>query len=108
MGASYPALFPFDLKPHPGLDKLGYAQFHPLGGFLASDQYDLSSQPGELPHELLTEPDVNLSAHPAPIVQPKASVPISNDRKVKGLLSQSYPTSTPPFWNDLLAFWIST
>lgn len=31
-----------------------------------------SSQPGELPPELLTAPDVNLSAHPAPIVQSMA------------------------------------
>ena len=72
MGSAYPALFPIDLKPHPGLNELGYVLFHPLGGFLASDQYDLSSQPGELPPELLTEPDLNLSAHPAPIVQPQA------------------------------------
>jgi hypothetical protein len=28
------------------------------------------SQPGEFHPQLLAEPDVNLSAHPAPIVQP--------------------------------------
>jgi hypothetical protein len=41
VGTAYPALFPVDLKPHPDLDKLGYAPFHPFGGFLAFDQYDL-------------------------------------------------------------------
>jgi len=34
--------------------------------------YDESSQPEELPPELLTAPDVNLSAHPAPIAQSQA------------------------------------
>jgi len=35
------------------------------------EEYE-SSQPGEPPPELLTAPDVNLSAHPAPIVQSTA------------------------------------
>ena len=41
------------------------------GLFVNGRNYE-SSQPGELPPELLTAPDVNLSAHPAPIVQSKA------------------------------------
>jgi hypothetical protein len=34
------------------------------------DQNNEESQPGESHPQLLAEPDVNLSAHPAPIVQP--------------------------------------
>ena len=36
--------------------------------FVCGSSDHKSSQPGELPPELLTEPDVNLSAQPAPIV----------------------------------------
>ena len=54
------------------LNERNYVRLCPLGTPLASAKDNQSSQPGELPPELLTEPDVNLSAHPAPIVQPQA------------------------------------
>ena len=38
-----------------------------------------SSSPRELPPQALTEPDVNVSAHPAPIVQPLHTT-ISNEQ----------------------------
>ena len=37
-----------------------------------------SSRPRELPPQPLTDPDVNLSIHPALIVQPQASGPTAN------------------------------
>jgi hypothetical protein len=46
-------------------------------GFAFTVKY-WSSQSGKLPPELLTAPDVNLSAHPAPIVQSQAGVQIAN------------------------------
>ena len=36
-----------------------------------------SSSPGEFHSQALTDPDVSLSAHPAPIVQPEVASPTS-------------------------------
>ena len=43
---------------------------YPLGGCFAAYVDAESSSPGELHPQALTEPDVNLSAHPAPMDQP--------------------------------------
>jgi len=40
------------------------------------------SSPGESHPEALAEPDLNLSAHPAPIIQPMARSPIANAQTV--------------------------
>ena len=37
------------------------------------------SRPEELHLRPLSEPDVNLSAHPAPIIQPTADIPATNE-----------------------------
>ena len=66
-----------------------------------------SSQPRELPPELLTEPDVNLSAHPAPIVQPLAANPTSSEQTFLALVAQYALTSMLPAVCVLAAFCIS-
>ncbi len=43
-----------------------------------------SSRPGELPPQALTEPDVNLSVHPAPIVQPLTPTPNAQTGRAGG------------------------
>ena len=40
------------------------------------------SSPGESHPKALAEPDLNLSAHPAPIIQPTARFPIANAQTV--------------------------
>ena len=46
-----------------------------------------SSRPWELPPQSLTQPDVNLSAHPAPIDQPIV-VPVASAQTDKASVSQ--------------------
>ena len=65
-------LFPVYPQEQFVLDVRDDIRQRPFGTPLALAKDDQSSQPGELPPELLTEPYVNLSAHPAPIVQPQA------------------------------------
>ena len=50
-----------------GLDRSGDS----LGGFTRLGEYEKSSSPGEFHPQALTEPDGNLSAHPALIAQPQ-------------------------------------
>jgi len=52
---------------------------HGLTGSTLPAEDDKSSSPRELPPRALTEPDVNVSAHPAPIVQPMHTT-ISNEQ----------------------------
>jgi len=66
-----------------------------------------SSQPREPPPELLTEPDVNLSAHPAPIVQPMDASPTSSEQTLLVLVAQYALTSALPAVCDLAASCIS-
>ena len=44
-----------------------------------------SSRPTEPPHQSLTDPDVNLSVHPAPIDQPQVWPRSANARKARSL-----------------------
>jgi hypothetical protein len=41
-----------------------------------------SSGPGELHPQALTDPDVSVSTHPAPTVQPLPGIAVSNVQKV--------------------------
>lgn len=43
-----------------------------------------------------TQPDVNLSAHPAPIIQPKAKSPFVNGRTAEVHVVRQDPASVPP------------
>ena len=43
------------------------------------------SRPAELPRQSLAEPDMNLSAHPAPIIQPKEVFPSASVQKALAL-----------------------
>ncbi len=47
------------------------------------------SSPGESHPQALSEPDVNLSAHPAPIIQPQDESPFANVRTTSVLVWQS-------------------
>ena len=56
-----------------------------LGFDLRSDEpQEMVSRRGESHPPALSEPDVNLSAHPAPIVQPSGSTPIRQWAKRRG------------------------
>jgi|GEM_PF-2704930 len=52
-----------------------------------------ASSPGELHPEALSEPDVNLSAHPAPIIRPMARFPVASARTALVLFWQSFRAS---------------
>ncbi len=54
---------------------------------------------GELPPCALSEPDLNLSAYPAPIIQPLVSFPIANAETARAAYGLFAPTSIPP-WSD--------
>ena len=54
---------------------------------------------GELPPCALSEPDLNLSAHPAPVIQPLVSFPIANAETARAAYGLFAPTSIPP-WSD--------
>jgi len=49
---------------------------------LAGDCDDKSSGPGELHPQALTDPDVSVSTHPAPTVQPVPGIAMANAQKV--------------------------
>src|SRR5215475_7099869 len=50
---------------------------------------DKSSSAGESHPHALTDPDVNLAAHPAPIVQPQAIPPFANAQRGAAAVGQS-------------------
>ena len=54
------------------------------------------SSPGESHPQALSEPDVNLSAHPAPIIQPQAQPPSANGQRAGGRVSRFFPASILP------------
>lgn len=65
-----------------------------------------SSSPRELPPQALAEPDVNVSAHPAPITQPLHRV-ISNEQTNMAVFVLYDPTSDSPSFDVLLGVCIS-
>jgi len=57
-----------------------------------------SSSPKESHPQALTDPDVSLSTHPAPIVQPQEASSISaNEQIIEVFAQQLYLTSVLPF-----------
>ncbi len=56
----------------------------------------LSSRPPELPPKALTEPDVNLSIHPALIVQPQAIHLVASEKTRTAPAEQRPPTTDVP------------
>jgi hypothetical protein len=52
------------------LDELGHRLHHPVGRFLRPHEDVAVSGRREFHPPALSEPDLNLSAHPAPIIQP--------------------------------------
>jgi len=72
-----PGLFAADFQTHPGF----YLPSYPVleTDALVSGKDNKSSSPGESHPQALTEPDVNVSAHPAPMVQPLRKA-VSNEQ----------------------------
>jgi len=71
--------------------------FQRLFGFFASATLnDRSSSPGELHPQALTEPDVNLSVHPALIVQSWVGFHEPITQRVEVLAEPHGPASEPP------------
>jgi hypothetical protein len=67
--------------------------------FLASAALILKKQvssPGESHPQALSEPDVNLSTHPAPIIQPQAQPPSASGQRAGGRVSRFSPASIRP------------
>ncbi len=75
----YPRLVWMQLQPSIGCP-LPHQFQRLLGSRLASAQDHKVSQRRELPPPLLSEPDVNLSAHPAPIIQPTVKSPSASEQ----------------------------
>src|SRR5919197_2865916 len=69
--------------------------------------YDESSSAGESHPHALTDPDVNLSAHPAPIVQPQAVPPSANAQRGAAAVGQSVRANAWPGVDGLSASYIS-
>lgn len=68
-----------DLQPELLLDEPANAAHHSLGRLLAAYKDVAVSSPGESHPQALSEPDVNLSAHPAPIIQPLGESPFASE-----------------------------
>jgi len=66
---------------------------HALSGSTTADENTESSSPGELHPQALTEPDVNLSTHPALIVQSQGEFLVPTTRTVSVLAGQLAPAS---------------
>jgi len=65
------------------------------------------SKPQELPPQLLAEPDLNLSTHPAPIIQPTVSIQASSSVETTTVVyGQSAPTSSVPVSDACETFYI--
>jgi len=67
-----------------------------LGVISVLEPHEPESSPGESHPQALSEPDVNLSAHPAPIIQPQAQPPSANGQRAGGRVSRFFPASTLP------------
>src|SRR5215831_18262832 len=72
--------------PLPGPGDGGSVFVHPVTGEVKHCE---SSSAGESHPHALTDPDVNLSAHPAPIVQPQAVPPSANAQRGAAAVGQS-------------------
>ena len=73
------------------LHRIEYSFARPL----AANINVASSSPGELHPQALTEPDVNLSAHPAPIVQSQDEFRFATGRTSSVRGGQRRPTNEP-------------
>jgi hypothetical protein len=87
-----PGLFAVDFKSEGGESFLHFLQ-ETLRAAPILEPHDEVSQRRELPPSLLSEPDVNLSAHPAPIIQPTVISPFASARTVSVIAVKDDPTS---------------
>ncbi|MCL4490767.1 MAG: HD domain-containing protein [Nitrospirae bacterium] len=64
---------------------------------LAASIHDIGvSRPGESHPQPLAEPDVNLSAHPAPIIQPSEHIPFPSEQMLSVQMRQFYQATSAP------------
>ena len=63
---------------------------------------------GEPPPCALSDTDVNLSAHPAPIIQPSVLCPTANAEITRAAFWQFFPTKKPHSLDGLSTFSISS
>jgi len=85
------ALLRIDLQLQLSLQKLLHAFQYPLSGSLRLDIDVAVSGPREFHPRALSEPDVNLSAHPAPIIQPRAEFPSASVQTSYGFVLSMVP-----------------
>src|SRR5690242_16451733 len=86
---------------------LGEHRHDPSGVRFPLTADDKSSSAGESHPHALTDPDVNLAAHPAPIVQPQAVPPSANAQRGAAAVGQSAQANAWPGVDGLSASYIS-
>jgi len=70
--------------------------------------FNAVSGAGEPPPCALSDTDVNLSAHPAPIIQPSVLCPTANAEITRAAFWQFFPTKKPHSLDGLSTFSISS
>src|SRR5262247_3499312 len=80
---------------------------HPAGVGFPCAADNTSSSAGESHPHALTDPDMNLAAHPAPIVQPQAVPPFANAQRGAAAVGQSARANGSPGVDGLSASCIS-
>jgi len=73
-----------------------------------NDQFNAVSGAGEPPPCALSDTDVNLSVHPAPIIQPSVLCPTANAEITRAAFWQFFPTKKPHSLDGLSTFSISS
>jgi len=83
LGLHHFAFVPVDLYLEDFLKKSAYTFHHTESGSSGLHEDNRESRPAELPRQSLAEPDVNLAAHPAPIIQSETTSQASNARTIR-------------------------
>src|SRR3954463_81423 len=90
------ALLRIDLELEPPFDEAGQAGHDPAAGLFAANVDVASSSGGESHPSALPEPDVRLSPHPAPTLQPLAARPVAKERTGRDRGGRCAPASASP------------
>ena len=102
-----PCLFGMKRQPEPAKSLWQDSHHPPRIPFIHEAHYKVSS-PGESHPQALSEPDVNLSAHPAPIIQPQAKSPFASGQKAADRVARPCPASIQPSYDGDSASCISS
>ena len=84
IGSDYSALGSVDRQFQAVFEEVADAGQHPVARTAAVHHNGESSSPREPPPQALTDTDVNVSAHPAPIVQPFHPITASVQTAISG------------------------